>query len=291
MRVLILALNGISDTVSNQEAVLYCFCWTPKSYQKRFIVPSKSSAYEPVNVPTIILINGQFPGPRLDVVTNDNIVLNFINKFDQLFLLTWTLEYVFGSSWCKVDRLQPFSASNDSPRLSDYYSTVLILKTKAKSVKRKLPYENELEYYSLPTSKKQNSYAFDMVGESSDMNIPHDTSESLFVQQLLNGVSATCQTYSPPNTYEYTHGRANANLCHAAFNPAPTTTDGCLSSSPSVGSDISSRFPCPNTLPIPNTSRSDNSCPTTAATTYGPSRTLPVHQSHLHGQIALPCTC
>ncbi|GJT45751.1 CCR4-NOT transcription complex subunit 1 isoform X1 [Tanacetum coccineum] len=32
----------------------------------------------------IILINGEFPGPRLDVVTNDNIVLNFIKKFDQL---------------------------------------------------------------------------------------------------------------------------------------------------------------------------------------------------------------
>lgn len=37
----------------------------------------------------VILINGQFPGPRLDVVTNDNIVLNLINKLDQPFLLTW----------------------------------------------------------------------------------------------------------------------------------------------------------------------------------------------------------
>ncbi|KDP31876.1 hypothetical protein JCGZ_12337 [Jatropha curcas] len=37
----------------------------------------------------VILINGQFPGPRLDVVTNDNIILNLINKLDQPFLLTW----------------------------------------------------------------------------------------------------------------------------------------------------------------------------------------------------------
>lgn len=37
----------------------------------------------------VILINGQFPGPRLDVVTNDNIILNVINKLDQPFLLTW----------------------------------------------------------------------------------------------------------------------------------------------------------------------------------------------------------
>ncbi|KAL3613704.1 hypothetical protein CASFOL_041778 [Castilleja foliolosa] len=37
----------------------------------------------------VILINGQFPGPRLDTVTNENIVLNLINKLDQPFLLTW----------------------------------------------------------------------------------------------------------------------------------------------------------------------------------------------------------
>ncbi|KAL0380909.1 UNVERIFIED_CONTAM: L-ascorbate oxidase [Sesamum angustifolium] len=37
----------------------------------------------------VILINGQFPGPRLDTVTNDNIILNLINKLDQPFLLTW----------------------------------------------------------------------------------------------------------------------------------------------------------------------------------------------------------
>ncbi|CAK9166433.1 unnamed protein product [Ilex paraguariensis] len=44
----------------------------------------------PLGVPQqVILINGQFPGPRLDCVTNDNIVLNLINKLDQPFLLTW----------------------------------------------------------------------------------------------------------------------------------------------------------------------------------------------------------
>ncbi|WOL15418.1 L-ascorbate oxidase [Canna indica] len=36
-----------------------------------------------------ILINGQFPGPRLDCVTNDNIVINVINKLDEPLLLTW----------------------------------------------------------------------------------------------------------------------------------------------------------------------------------------------------------
>ncbi|KAJ6841936.1 L-ascorbate oxidase-like protein [Iris pallida] len=36
-----------------------------------------------------ILINGQFPGPRLDCVTNDNIIVNVINKLDEPFLITW----------------------------------------------------------------------------------------------------------------------------------------------------------------------------------------------------------
>ncbi|XP_057481579.1 L-ascorbate oxidase homolog [Actinidia eriantha] len=37
----------------------------------------------------VILINGQFPGPTLDVVTNDNIIINVFNKLDKPFLLTW----------------------------------------------------------------------------------------------------------------------------------------------------------------------------------------------------------
>ncbi|GAA0162278.1 oxidase [Lithospermum erythrorhizon] len=37
----------------------------------------------------VILINGQFPGPRLDLVTNNNVILNLINKLDEPFLLTW----------------------------------------------------------------------------------------------------------------------------------------------------------------------------------------------------------
>lgn len=44
----------------------------------------------PLGVPQqVILINGQFPGPRLDLVTNDNVILNLINKLDEPLLLTW----------------------------------------------------------------------------------------------------------------------------------------------------------------------------------------------------------
>ena len=36
-----------------------------------------------------ILINGQFPGPQINSVTNDNIVVNVFNNLDQSFLITW----------------------------------------------------------------------------------------------------------------------------------------------------------------------------------------------------------
>ncbi|PIA56107.1 hypothetical protein AQUCO_00700456v1 [Aquilegia coerulea] len=44
----------------------------------------------PLGVPQQgILVNGQFPGPQIDCVTNDNIIVNVINKLDQPFLITW----------------------------------------------------------------------------------------------------------------------------------------------------------------------------------------------------------
>ncbi|CAN6680210.1 unnamed protein product [Malus baccata var. baccata] len=36
-----------------------------------------------------ILINGQFPGPNIEAVTNDNVIINVINKLDEPFLITW----------------------------------------------------------------------------------------------------------------------------------------------------------------------------------------------------------
>lgn len=37
----------------------------------------------------VILINGQFPGPNIECVTNDNIIVNVINKLNEPFLITW----------------------------------------------------------------------------------------------------------------------------------------------------------------------------------------------------------
>nr|ABI52585.1 pollen-specific protein [Camellia sinensis] len=44
----------------------------------------------PVGVPVqAILINGQFPGPKINCTSNNNIVVNVFNKLDEPFLLTW----------------------------------------------------------------------------------------------------------------------------------------------------------------------------------------------------------
>ncbi|XVF17745.1 hypothetical protein REPUB_Repub10bG0150100 [Reevesia pubescens] len=37
----------------------------------------------------VILINNQFPGPPIEAVTNNNIIVNVINKLDEPFLITW----------------------------------------------------------------------------------------------------------------------------------------------------------------------------------------------------------
>uniref|UniRef100_A0A0D6QVL8 L-ascorbate oxidase n=1 Tax=Araucaria cunninghamii TaxID=56994 RepID=A0A0D6QVL8_ARACU len=54
----------------------------------------------PLGVPQQgILINGQFPGPQLDTVTNDNIVINVFNSLDQPFLLSWNGVQQRRNSW------------------------------------------------------------------------------------------------------------------------------------------------------------------------------------------------
>ncbi|KAH6761767.1 SKU5 similar 17 [Perilla frutescens var. hirtella] len=82
MRILlisILAFWSVFVTVVKAEDAYKYYTWT--------VTYGKAS---PLGVPQqVILINGQFPGPTLDCVTNDNIILNLINRLDQPFLLTW----------------------------------------------------------------------------------------------------------------------------------------------------------------------------------------------------------
>eukprot|EP01018_Ginkgo_biloba_P013935 Gb_05398 [translate_table: standard] len=46
-----------------------------------------------------ILINGQFLGPQIDSVTNDNLVINVFNSLDQPFLLSWNGVQQRRNSW------------------------------------------------------------------------------------------------------------------------------------------------------------------------------------------------
>ncbi|AEC07474.1 unnamed protein product [Arabidopsis thaliana] len=75
----LLAYCFSSVFVINAEDPYLFFTWTV-TYGTR----------SPLGVPQqVILINGQFPGPPIEGVTNNNIVVNVINKLDEPFLITW----------------------------------------------------------------------------------------------------------------------------------------------------------------------------------------------------------
>ncbi|KAL5578825.1 hypothetical protein UlMin_011267 [Ulmus minor] len=46
-----------------------------------------------------ILINGKFPGPQIDAVTNDNIIINVFNYLREPFLISWNGIHQRGKSW------------------------------------------------------------------------------------------------------------------------------------------------------------------------------------------------
>lgn len=46
-----------------------------------------------------ILINGQFPGPQIDCVTNDNLIINVLNNLTEPFLLSWNGLQQRRNSW------------------------------------------------------------------------------------------------------------------------------------------------------------------------------------------------
>lgn len=49
------------------------------------------------------MINGQFPGPDLLCVTNDNLVINVHNHLDEPFLLSWSVLHVCVVCVCEMD--------------------------------------------------------------------------------------------------------------------------------------------------------------------------------------------
>ncbi|XP_072956000.1 L-ascorbate oxidase homolog [Typha angustifolia] len=46
-----------------------------------------------------ILINGQFPGPQIEAVTNDNVIINVFNSLTEPFLLSWNGVQQRRNSW------------------------------------------------------------------------------------------------------------------------------------------------------------------------------------------------
>nr|XP_043618254.1 L-ascorbate oxidase homolog [Erigeron canadensis] len=54
----------------------------------------------PLGVPQRgILINGMFPGPTIECETNDNVIVNVVNKLDEPFLITWNGVQQRKTSW------------------------------------------------------------------------------------------------------------------------------------------------------------------------------------------------
>ncbi|KAL0560060.1 hypothetical protein IC582_000454 [Cucumis melo] len=46
-----------------------------------------------------ILINGQFPGPQIEAVTNENLIINVFNSLDEPFLISWNGIQQRRNSW------------------------------------------------------------------------------------------------------------------------------------------------------------------------------------------------
>lgn len=54
----------------------------------------------PLGVPQqVIAVNGKFPGPILNVTTNNNVVVNVVNNLDENFLMTWPGVQMRQNSW------------------------------------------------------------------------------------------------------------------------------------------------------------------------------------------------
>ncbi|KAJ8770670.1 hypothetical protein K2173_021317 [Erythroxylum novogranatense] len=84
-----------------RQANLMCLCiglvallsgfWVEAEDPYRYYTWTVTYGYiSPLGTPQRgILINGKFPGPTINCETNDNIIVNVINKLDEPFLITW----------------------------------------------------------------------------------------------------------------------------------------------------------------------------------------------------------
>ncbi|KAK9276925.1 hypothetical protein L1049_006463 [Liquidambar formosana] len=77
--------------------VSFCFAGDPfvnYEFEVTYITASPLGVPQPV-----IAINGKFPGPIINVTTNNNVVVNVRNKLDENLLITWSGIQQRRSSW------------------------------------------------------------------------------------------------------------------------------------------------------------------------------------------------
>ncbi|GFZ01937.1 cupredoxin superfamily protein [Actinidia rufa] len=92
-----------SPTVVSLFFVYICLfaslCFADDPFVKYEFVVSYITA-SPLGVPQqVIAINGHFPGPPINVTTNNNVVVNVRNKLDEELLMTWAGIQQRRSSW------------------------------------------------------------------------------------------------------------------------------------------------------------------------------------------------
>ncbi|KAH7840752.1 hypothetical protein Vadar_021102 [Vaccinium darrowii] len=75
-----------------------CSAGDPPVYFYNFVVSYMTAP--PLGVPQLVIaINGEFPGPTINVTTNTNVVVNVRNKLDEDLLMTWAGIKQKGASW------------------------------------------------------------------------------------------------------------------------------------------------------------------------------------------------
>ncbi|XP_052174196.1 L-ascorbate oxidase homolog [Diospyros lotus] len=84
-------------------AILVAACLVPVGAEDPYLFFEWDVSYgdvSPLGQPQKgILINGQFPGPRINCTSNNNIVVNVHNNLDEPFLLTWSGIQQRKNSW------------------------------------------------------------------------------------------------------------------------------------------------------------------------------------------------
>ncbi|XAR71806.1 L-ascorbate oxidase [Bertholletia excelsa] len=80
-------------------AFLFGLCFAGDPYVN-FVFELSYISVSPLGVPQqVIAVNGAFPGPILNVTTNNNVVVNVTNKLDENLLITWPGVQMRRASW------------------------------------------------------------------------------------------------------------------------------------------------------------------------------------------------